>query len=136
MSSYFLNFTFKRNGCGLCTGHSFWQNGNRKRLINIFETSPVWYAMTCDQWILMLWYVTAETFRNDLLGCTSDWTTAQLATWQSWGGIEAQTRKEERSRKTALAQQSSALAQTNWSLKKKKFQFLNIPQWKWEALGK
>lgn len=49
----------------------------------------------------------SETFRNDLLGCTSDWTTAQLATLQSWGGIEAQTGKEGKIQKNSISSTNS-----------------------------
>lgn len=101
----------------------------------ISDTSPAWHTVTWAQWILMLWYVTAGTLGNDLLGCTSDWTTAQLATWQRWGGIAAQTGKEGETQKNSISSANPGLAQTSWSSKKKRFQFLNIPQWKWKALG-
>jgi len=57
----------------------------------------------------MLSYVTAGILKKNLLDCTSDWTTVQLATLQSWKGVKHRQEKKERSRKTALAQQNQCI---------------------------
>lgn len=121
LSSWFVNFAFKRNGSGLCPGHFFGQNGNGKRLINIFETSSG--MAHCDMWSVdphaLICY--SENFQTWLTGlyiwlnnCSACYI-AKLG--RHWG---TDREKKERSRKTALAQQIQCICTDELVVKKRR----------------